>query len=78
MKLLQILEKAWMVAAIAAIVTGIINLITTRQFGHSVYFAFICAGFCALIYYNVRGQRRFTEKMKAEGNMNQTDATSKS
>jgi hypothetical protein len=66
MKLLQILEKAWLVAAAAAVVTGVLNWVTTRQFGHSVYFAFICAGFCGVLYYNVRGQRRFSERIKAE------------
>lgn len=66
MKFLSILEKAWLLAAIAAIVMGTYNLFTIQQLHYKVYFPFICCGFCLLIYRNIRGQRLFVEKMKAE------------
>ena len=64
MKFLEILEKAWLTAAVLAVVMGTYNLITTQKFNHLVYFPFLCCGFCILIYMNIRGQRRFAEAMK--------------
>lgn len=64
MKFLKILEKAWLTAAILAVLMGTFNLITTLKFNHLVYFPYLCCGFCILIYMNIRGQRRFTETMK--------------
>jgi hypothetical protein len=64
MKFLEILEKAWLVACVAAIVLGIYNFVMIQRFSSSVYFPFICSGFCTLIYYNIRGQRRFATKMR--------------
>ena len=64
MKFLEILEKAWLAAAILAVFMGAFNLITTLKFNYAVYFPFVCCGFCILIYMNIRGQRRFVEKMK--------------
>ncbi|MBS1618578.1 MAG: hypothetical protein JST76_08670 [Bacteroidetes bacterium] len=63
MKFLEILERAWMVAAIAALALGVFNLISYQRFDRLVYFPIVCAGFCVLIYMNIRGQRRFREKM---------------
>lgn len=63
MKFLEILERAWMVAAVGAVALGVFNLITLQRFDRLVYFPVICAGFCVLIYMNIRGQRRFREKM---------------
>ena len=64
MKFLQYFEKAWIAAAVAAIVVTFYNLITLRTFfDNRVYFPLFCAGFCVLIWYNIRGQRRFREKM---------------
>lgn len=63
MKFLEILERAWMIAAIAAVALGVFNLATYQKFDRLVYFPIICAGFCVLIYMNIRGQRRFREKM---------------
>ena len=64
MKFLAILEKAWLAAAILAVIMGTYNLVTTFKFAPTVYFPFICCGFCILIYMNIRGQRRFVETMK--------------
>ena len=64
MKFLAILEKAWLAAAILAVIMGTYNLFTTFKFAPTVYFPFICCGFCILIYMNIRGQRRFVETMK--------------
>ena len=63
MKFLQYLEKAWILAAIASVIVALFNLITLRTFDNHVYFPIFCAGFCLLIWFNVRGQRRFREKM---------------
>jgi hypothetical protein len=63
MKILQYLEKAWIMAAIASLIVAIYNLITLRTFDNHVYFPLFCAGFCMLIWFNVRGQRKFRDKM---------------
>jgi hypothetical protein len=63
MKILQYLEKAWIVAAIASLVVAVYNLISLRTFDNHVYFPLFCAGFCMLIWFNVRGQRRFRDKI---------------
>ncbi len=66
MKFLQYLEKAWIFAAIASVIVAIFNLITLSTFDNRVYFPLFCGGFCLLIWFNVRGQRRFREKMFKE------------
>lgn len=66
MKFLAILEKAWLAAAVAAIIMAVYNLITIRSITYKVYFPLFCCGFCILIYMNIRGQRRFVDKMKAD------------
>ncbi|MCW3127391.1 MAG: hypothetical protein JWO03_3049 [Bacteroidetes bacterium] len=66
MKFLEILEKAWLAAAILGVLMGTFNLVTKQKFDYLVYFPFICTGFCILIYMNIRGQRRFVEKMKKD------------
>lgn len=65
-KFLQYLEKAWIVAGICALAVMLYNLVTLRTFDSSVYFPLICAGFCSLIWFNIRGQRRFREKIMQE------------
>lgn len=67
MKVLQYLEKAWILAAICSVIVGIYNLITLRTLADNhVYFPFICAMFCLLIWFNVRGQRKFRDKVFGE------------
>lgn len=66
MNVLSYLEKAWIAAAIAAIGVALYNAITLRVFDNRVYFPIFCAVFCMLLWYNVRGQRRFKEKIDAE------------
>jgi Na+/H+-translocating membrane pyrophosphatase len=66
MKFLAILEKAWLAAAVAAIIMAVYNLITIQSITYKVYFPLFCCGFCILIYMNIRGQRRFVDKMKAD------------
>ena len=63
MKILQYLQYAWMVAAGCALVAAIYNLVTLATFDYHVYFPLFCAVFCGLIWYNIRGQRRFREKV---------------
>lgn len=60
------LEKAWIVAGVCALIVMIYNLVTLRTFDNRVYFPFFCFIFCLLIWYNIRGQRRFREKIIEE------------
>lgn len=64
MKFLQIIEKAWLAAALAAFLLGIYYLITLQAFVHLVYFPFLCTLFCLLLYRNIRSQRIFNELHK--------------
>lgn len=66
MKFLELLEKAWIIAAAAALVVTVYNAVTIQAINHKVYFPFFCAMFCGLLWFNVRGQRRFREKMEQE------------
>lgn len=66
MKFLEILEKGWLAAAVIAVIMGAFNLVTRMKFDNLVYVPLICCGFCILIYMNIRGQRRFAEKMKKD------------
>jgi hypothetical protein len=66
MKILEYFEKAWIAAAVAAIIVTVYNLITLRVFDYHVYFPFFCALFCLVIWQNIRGQRRFRDKMLQE------------
>ena len=68
MKFVEYLEKAWLVAAAASFVVGIYNFVTLRVFDNHVYFPLLCGMFCILIWFNIRGQRRFREKMLDEKN----------
>ena len=54
---------AWIVAAVCAFVVASYNLVTIQKFDNHVYFPIFCGVFCLLIWYNIRGQRRFREKM---------------
>jgi len=60
------LEKAWVLAGICALVVMVYNLITLRIFDNRVYFPLFCSIFCGLIWFNIRGQRRFREKIILE------------
>lgn len=66
MKFLEYLEKAWIGAAIAAVVVTIYNLVSLRTFDNRIYFPAFCAAFCILIWMNIRSQRRFREKMDSK------------
>lgn len=66
MRILYYFEKAWILAAMASIIVGFYNLITIHAINNRVYFPFFCAGFCLLIWFNIRGQRRFREKIFKE------------
>ena len=68
MKILLYLEKAWLIAATASVIVSIYNLAAIRTFEVHVYFPLICACFCLLIWFNVRGQRKFRDKIFKEGN----------
>ncbi len=66
MKILQYFEKAWIFAAATSFVVCLYNMVTLRVFDNHVYFPFFCGLFCILIWFNIRGQRRFREKMFGE------------
>lgn len=54
-------------AAAASLIVAIYNLIALRRLtDNHVYFPLFCAMFCVLIWFNVRGQRRFREKVFTE------------
>ncbi len=74
MKILQYFEKAWVFAAVASFVVSLYNLITLRVFDNHVYFPFFCGLFCIMLWFNIRGQRRFREKMFQEKEEKQTPA----
>jgi len=63
MKFLQLLEKAWLYAAAISIVVMLYNAVAHRHFDQQIYFPLFCAMFCGLIYFNVKSQRKFREKM---------------
>jgi len=66
MKILIYFERAWLMAAAASLIVTLYNLITLRSFDRHVYFPLFCAFFCLRIWYNIRGQRRFRDKMEEE------------
>ena len=66
MKFLQLLEKAWLAAIVIAVGMGTFNLITLGNFSYRVYTPFVCAGFCVLIYMNIRRQRIFLEQRQKD------------
>lgn len=70
MKILQYFEKAWIVASIVSVVVAIYNLVSLQQITNRVYFPFFCSMFCLLIWMNIRGQRRFRDKMLNEEQKN--------
>lgn len=64
MKFLYYLERAWLVAAGVAFVTGVFNLFRLQNFSSPVYFPLLCGLLCILLFNNVRSQRRFKEAME--------------
>jgi hypothetical protein len=68
MKILLYLERAWIVAGASSLVVALYNLVTLRVFDNRVYFPFFCCLFCLLICFNIRGQRKFREKIFNEKN----------
>lgn len=66
MKFLELLEKAWIAAAVVALVVTVYNAATVQAFNHKVYFPLLCAMFCGLLWYNVRGQRRFRQRVEEQ------------
>jgi len=72
MKFLFYLERAWVVAAIASLVVAIVNFASRGIFDNRVYFPIFCAGFCLLLWRNVRGQRKFRDKVFGDGQPKET------
>jgi len=66
MRFLKLLEKAWLIAIAGAIGLGLYNMIMLRAITHQVYFPFFCAGFCFLLYRNIKRQRQFLEERQNE------------
>lgn len=75
MRILQYFEKAWIAAAVAAFLVTVYNFATLMVFDHRVYFPLFCGLFCILIWMNLRGQRRFREKMLQDEAQKQNDST---
>ena len=74
MKILFYLERAWIVAALVAILVAAYNFATLQTFNSSVYFPIFCSGFCLLLWNNIRSQRTFREKMEKTFKANEEDA----
>ncbi len=68
MKILAYFEKAWIMASAASFIVAIYNFVTLFTFDHRVYFPTFCGVFCLVIWMNIRGQRRFYEKINANKN----------
>ncbi|MCS6935805.1 MAG: hypothetical protein NZM35_11770 [Chitinophagales bacterium] len=67
MKILKYFERAWIAAMVAAMIVTIYNLIVWKSvLDRHVYFPFFCGLFCLVIWQNLRGQRKFREKMLAQ------------
>ena len=66
MKILEYLEKAWIAAGVASFIVTLYNLFIYRTFDNHVYFPLLCGIFCLLIWFNVRGQRKFRDKIFKE------------
>ena len=61
------LERAWLTAAFAAGFVGIYQGVQLKTIlNPSVYFPLFCVVFCVLIYSNIRSQRLFRARIKAE------------
>ena len=73
MKMLQYMERAWLLAAVAAAVLCLYNGFRYQSLlNTSVYFPAFCAVFCVLIFYNIRRQRLFREEMLKEEEQKQS------
>ena len=66
MKILQYFERAWIGASVASFTVMACNGFTLRVFDNHIYFPFFCGIFCLLIWSNIRGQRKFREKLDKE------------
>lgn len=60
--LLRFFEILWTLAIVAAVAVGTYHLITKGSFDHQVYFPYICAGLSTIVLFNLRSQRKFTER----------------
>ena len=77
MKFLIILEKAWLTGAVVAFVMGTINIFISRN-AYQIYMPYVCCAGCLLIYMNVKGQRRFKEKMQDMNKTPKSEGTTES
>ncbi len=64
MKILQLFERAWIMAAVVAFGVAVYNIITLPVFNQKIYFPVFCGLFCLLLWWNIKGQRKFYEKMQ--------------
>jgi len=74
MKILQYLEKAWIVAAACAFLVMLYNVIANRAFDNKAYFPLICCFLCLMLWNNLRSQRKFRDKMFGEKKEKQQEA----
>ncbi len=66
MRILQLFERAWIIAAVAAFGVMLYNFFVYLSFDYRVYFPLLCGLFCLVIWKNINGQRKFYEKMQEE------------
>lgn len=64
MNIMRVVEKFWIVASLASFAVVIINFIKINKVNHTVYFPFFCGIFCLILFFNLRSQNNFKDKLK--------------
>jgi hypothetical protein len=65
MKLLSIFQKIWLVAGACAMGMGLYRLVELKSLHYKVYFPFICAVLCSIVYWNIGQQiKMYDQKNK--------------
>jgi energy-coupling factor transporter transmembrane protein EcfT len=70
MNIMRVVEKIWILAAIASFAVVVVNFLKIGTINHLVYFPFFCGIFCIILFFNLRSQNNFKDKMKQQKNNN--------
>jgi hypothetical protein len=62
MNLLNIFQKIWLFAGVSAFSMGLYRLIQLNSLHYKVYFPFICAALCSIVYWNIGQQIKMDEQ----------------
>lgn len=71
MNIMRVVEKIWVLAAIASFVVVIVNYVKIGTINHLVYFPFFCGIFCIILFFNLRSQNNFKDNLKSKNKNNQ-------